>query len=133
MKTVHLFVFDGLADWEPSFAIAGLSHPPSGGEPRYRVATVGLTADPVRTMGAMRVLPDTTLDQLDPGDSALLILSGGTGADASSSSTERTRSTRKARTSPAAWSSAARYQRPTWKTMPYGSTSRSLGRPPRSP
>jgi putative intracellular protease/amidase len=77
MKTVHLFVFDGLADWEPSFAIAGLSHPP-GGEPRYRVVAVGLTAAPVRTMGGVHVLPDTTLDRLDPRDSALLILSGGT-------------------------------------------------------
>src|SRR5262245_4761073 len=77
MKTVHLCVFDGLADWEPSFAVAGLNRPPVG-EPRYRVETVGLTAGPVRTMGGLRVLPDTTLDRLDPGGSALLILPGGT-------------------------------------------------------
>jgi putative intracellular protease/amidase len=77
MTAVHLFVFDGLADWEPSFAVAGLNRPVVG-EPSYRVETVGLTTGPVRTMGGLRVLPDTTLDRLDPGGSAMLILPGGT-------------------------------------------------------
>ena len=78
MQAVHLFVFEGLADWEPAFAVAELNRPPASGERRFRVETVGLTTAPVRTMGGVTVLPDTTLGQLDPRDSAMLILPGGT-------------------------------------------------------
>src|SRR5262245_3003507 len=83
MQTVHLFVFDGLSDWEPGFAVAGLNQPPApGGAPRFRVETVGLTDAPVRTIGGVRVLPDRTVDQVDPRDSAILILPGGTAWEA---------------------------------------------------
>jgi hypothetical protein len=27
-QDVHLFVFDGLSDWEASYAIAGINNPP---------------------------------------------------------------------------------------------------------
>src|SRR5262245_405916 len=78
MQTVHLFVFDGLSDWEPGFAVAGLNQPPApGAAPRFRVATVGATDAPVRTMGGLRVVPDGTLVRLDPRGSAMLILPGG--------------------------------------------------------
>lgn len=47
-QTVHLFVFDTLADWEASFAIAGINNPDLQAQPgRYQVKTVGLTAAPV--------------------------------------------------------------------------------------
>lgn len=83
MQTVHLFVFDGLADWEASYAIAGINSPTFPAAARhYRVQTVGLTRAPVITMGGMRVLPDMTLEELDPAGSALLILPGGTPWDA---------------------------------------------------
>jgi putative intracellular protease/amidase len=77
-QTVHLFVFNGLADWEPSFAIAGINNPLFQRDPgRYRVSTVAPTTDPVTTMGGVRILPDLTLDQVSPAASALLILPGG--------------------------------------------------------
>lgn len=79
--TVHLFVFDTLADWEASFAIAGLNRPFVPEAPRYAVRTVGMTNAPVCTMGGITILPDLTLDQLDPKESALLILPGGDGWD----------------------------------------------------
>jgi putative intracellular protease/amidase len=86
MQTVHLFVFDGLSDWEPGFAVAGLNQPPAPGDaPRFRVATVGPTDAPVRTMGGLRVVPDGTLAQLDPRRSAMLILPGGTAWEAGGS------------------------------------------------
>jgi putative intracellular protease/amidase len=77
-KTVHLFVFDGLADWEPGYAVSGINNPafqlrPGG----YRVRTVGLGPQPVTTRGGLRVLPDTILDALDPAASTMLILPGG--------------------------------------------------------
>lgn len=75
-QIVHLFVFDTLADWETGFAIAGINNPDLQKHPgRYRVQTVGLSAEPVITIGGMTILPDITLDELEPG--AMLILPGG--------------------------------------------------------
>ncbi len=71
-KAVYLLVFDGLADWEPAHAVAELRR-----EGRYRVETVGLTADPVFSMGGIRILPSTTVRDVNPSDVALFILPGG--------------------------------------------------------
>ena len=77
-QTVHLFVFSSLADWEPAFAIAGINNPRFQREPgRFRIATVGLTADLITTMGGVRIQPDLILAELSPADSAMLILPGG--------------------------------------------------------
>jgi putative intracellular protease/amidase len=72
-QTVHLYVFDTLADWETGYAIAGLN---SQSE-RYRVVTVGERKAPVRTTGGVAILPDMALDELEPAHSAMLILPGG--------------------------------------------------------
>lgn len=70
-KTVHLAVYDTLADWETGHATAWLAR--AG----YTVRTVGPAADkPVTTIAGIRILPDLSLDALDPADSALLILPG---------------------------------------------------------
>jgi putative intracellular protease/amidase len=77
-QTVHLFVFDTLADWEPGFAIAVLNNPAFQAQPgRYRVATVGVSKAPVVTIGGVTILPDMELDELTPERSAMLILPGG--------------------------------------------------------
>ena len=77
-QTVHLFVFNGMADWEPSFAIAGINNPRFQNEPgRFRVRTVGATLSHITTMGGARVQPDLALDDLAPTASAMLILPGG--------------------------------------------------------
>lgn len=77
MKTVHVAVYDGLADWEIGHAIAHIRSPQWQHAPgRYEVASVGLTLDPVTTAGGMRQLPDLVLADLDPADSAMLILPG---------------------------------------------------------
>ncbi len=76
-STVHLAVLDTLADWEPGLAVAHLNSPHHQREPgRFRVRTVGATAEPVVTMGGVRILPDLTLDELRPADSAMLVLPG---------------------------------------------------------
>lgn len=78
IRNVHLFVFDSMADWEPAFAIAGINNPRFQRNPgRYRVVTVGSTPHPITTMGGMRILPDISLSQIDPNQSAMLILPGG--------------------------------------------------------
>ncbi|QSS91609.1 type 1 glutamine amidotransferase family protein [Streptomyces sp. M54] len=71
--TVHLAVYDTFADWETGHTTAHLT------QNGYTVRTVGLTREPVTTMGGLRVRPDLALDELRPQESALLIL---TGADA---------------------------------------------------
>jgi putative intracellular protease/amidase len=71
-KAIYLFIFDGFADWEPAHAIAELRR--QGG---YRVETVALTGQPVLSMGGVRVLPSTTVAEVDPSRVAVLILPGG--------------------------------------------------------
>lgn len=80
--TVHLFIFDGLADWEPGFAIAGINDPSHQREPgRYVVRTVSPHGKVITSTGGLRIQPDLALSDLRPEDSALLILAGGAGWD----------------------------------------------------
>ncbi|MEU6835040.1 DJ-1/PfpI family protein [Streptomyces rubiginosohelvolus] len=72
---VHLAVYDTFADWETGYATAHLT------QNGYTVRTVGLSREPVTTMGGLRVQPDLALDELRPQDSALLILTGAAGWD----------------------------------------------------
>lgn len=71
-KAVYLLVVNGFADWEPAHAIAELRR-----HGRYRVESVGLTSATVLSMGGIRVLPSTTVTQVDPTDVAAFILPGG--------------------------------------------------------
>ncbi|NED06228.1 glutamine amidotransferase [Streptomyces sp. SID6648] len=73
--TVHLAVYDTFADWETGYATAHLT------QNGYTVRTMGLSREPVTTMGGLRVQPDLTLDELRAQDSALLILTGAAGWD----------------------------------------------------
>ncbi|MBB5957778.1 putative intracellular protease/amidase [Saccharothrix tamanrassetensis] len=76
-QTVHLALYDTLADWEFGYATARINSPAFQKVPgRYRVQTVAATLDPITTMGGLRVLPDLVLADLDPSDSAMLILPG---------------------------------------------------------
>lgn len=76
-RTVHLFVFDTFADWEPVFAIAEIHSGRFAVQPgRYRVKTVGSSMAPVVSFGGVTVLPDMVLADLTPPQSAMLILPG---------------------------------------------------------
>ncbi|MGH3648890.1 MAG: type 1 glutamine amidotransferase family protein [Micromonosporaceae bacterium] len=77
-ETVHVAAYDTLADWEVGFATAHLNNPQFQRVPgRFRVVMVGETDKPVTSTGGMRILPDLTLDELTPSESAMLILPGG--------------------------------------------------------
>ncbi|WP_406303848.1 glutamine amidotransferase [Streptomyces sp. NBC_00885] len=69
-RTVHLAVYDTFADWETGHTTAHLT------QNGFTVRTVGPTTGPVTTMGGVRIQPDLALGELDPEDSALLILTG---------------------------------------------------------
>ncbi|MGY2117294.1 type 1 glutamine amidotransferase family protein [Nocardia gipuzkoensis] len=76
-KTVHMAVYDTLADWEVGAATAHINKPSWHREPgTWQVRTVGLSAEPIATMGGMRIVPDVVLADLTPADSAMLILPG---------------------------------------------------------
>jgi putative intracellular protease/amidase len=77
-RAIHLFVFDTMADWEAAFAIAGIQNPQFQLAPgRFRVVTVAAQREPITTAGGVRILPDTTLDEIAPSQSGMLILPGG--------------------------------------------------------
>ena len=76
-QKVHYFVLNTLADWEASYALAMLNTPAGVPLQRYRVVTVAASREPIVTMGGLRIVPDLTLAELSPADSALLVLPGG--------------------------------------------------------
>jgi putative intracellular protease/amidase len=67
------FVFDGLADWEPALALCEIR---KSGE--YDVLTVGRSRQTVTTMAGLKVTPDLTVDEIEPGEAAIFIMPGGT-------------------------------------------------------
>jgi putative intracellular protease/amidase len=75
--TVHLAIYDGLADWEVGFATAHINSGDWQREPgRFHMVAVGEGPDPVTTMGGLTLVPDMALPDLDPAGSAMLILPG---------------------------------------------------------
>jgi putative intracellular protease/amidase len=71
----HIALYDTVADWEFGHLLAELRTGRFTGTP-FEIVTVAETREPVTSMGGLRLLPDITLDELDPADSALLILPG---------------------------------------------------------
>jgi putative intracellular protease/amidase len=71
-QTALLFVFDGFADWEPASALAELRRTFG-----FSVQTVGLTSDPVKSMGGLNILPDLLIAEAQPELTNILILPGG--------------------------------------------------------
>ncbi len=68
----YLFVFDGLADWEPALALCEIRK--SG---KYQVLAAGHSREAVVTMAGLKVLPDVTLDEIEPRETAIFIFPGG--------------------------------------------------------
>lgn len=76
-KYVNLALLDTMADWEVGYLTAYVGRTEHQQDPgAVRLRTVGLTTDPVRTVGGLTVVPDVTIDALDPADSAMLVLPG---------------------------------------------------------
>ncbi len=71
-KNVRVLVFDGLADWEIGLVTYELNT-----RNKILVETVGFTTDPATTGGGLTVLPDITLVDVVPAETAMLILPGG--------------------------------------------------------
>ena len=75
--TIHLAVYDTMADWEYGYVVAHINSPEFQKSPgHFEIRTVGETLEPITTKGGIRILPDMCLDNLSPTDSQLLILPG---------------------------------------------------------
>ena len=74
-ETMHCAVYDDLADWEVGHLLAELRTGRFTGRP-FEVRTVAASLDPITSMGGVRIVPDLALADLEPQDSALLILPG---------------------------------------------------------
>ena len=70
-KAVYLLVVEGFADWEPAHAVAELRR-----HGQLRVESVGLTLEPVRSMGGLRILPSKSVAEVDISDVGVFILPG---------------------------------------------------------
>jgi putative intracellular protease/amidase len=81
MKTVYVYLQEGLADWEAGYAVAEL-HSGRFFKPvaeRLQVKTCALSREAITTMGGLRLLTDITVDEICLSDAAMLILPGGDG------------------------------------------------------
>ncbi len=68
-------VYDTLADWEIGHLTVELRTGRFTGQP-WKVVTVAESAEPVTTMGGLRIVPDMVLAELEPEDGDLLVLAG---------------------------------------------------------
>ncbi len=76
-RYLNLALLDTMADWEVGYLTAYTGRTEHQREPgAVTLRTVGLTAEPVRTVGGLTVVPDVTIDELRPDDSAMLVLPG---------------------------------------------------------
>ena len=79
MFTIYIYVFDTLADWELGYVTAELN---SGryfkkNAPSVSVKTVGISKEPIKTMGGLTVSPDCVIDDVAVNEKSVLLLSGG--------------------------------------------------------
>ena len=75
-RDVHLFLVDTMADWEPALAAAHINRPAPGVRSAYRIRTASIDAKPIRSMAGLAIAPDQPLSEIDPKESAMLILPG---------------------------------------------------------
>src|SRR4051794_10905718 len=61
-RTFYFFVFEGLVDYEASYALAAVNNPQFQRSPsRYRVKTLGQSRDAVTSIGGLRITPDVSI------------------------------------------------------------------------
>jgi putative intracellular protease/amidase len=76
-RPVYLYVTDTMADWEAAYAIAHIERASWQRSPgQYKVRTVGVTREPITTMGGVRITPELALSEISLDDAAMLIMTG---------------------------------------------------------
>ena len=78
MFTVYVYALDTLADWELGYVTAELN---SGrffkqDAPLVSVKTVGISKEPIKTMGGLTIIPDCVVDEIAVNEKSVLLLPG---------------------------------------------------------
>ncbi|SCY77694.1 type 1 glutamine amidotransferase family protein [Desulfoluna spongiiphila] len=77
-KTIYLFLFDTLSDWEIGYVTTGLNNPMMQITPgAYQLKTFSTDGRPVRSAGGLQITPDLGMDEITLWDAEMLILPGG--------------------------------------------------------
>lgn len=79
MTAIYVYTLDTMADWEIGYVTAELN---SGrffkkDAPEVSVKTVGISKEPVKTMGGLTILPDCVVDDITVNNKSVLLLPGG--------------------------------------------------------
>ena len=78
MVRIYVYALDTLADWELGYAIAELNSRRffKKDAPCVSVKTVGLSKEPVKTMGGLTIVPDCGIDEIAASEKSVLLLPG---------------------------------------------------------
>jgi len=78
MTEVLFVLLDEFADWEAASLAAALNQAPEteGAEQKYRVKTVSLTKEPVKSIGGFMVVPDYDLASVKDGFAGVVLIGG---------------------------------------------------------
>jgi len=78
MFTIYVYILDTMADWELGHVTSELHSRRFFKEdgPGVTLKTVGLSLEPIKTMGGMTIVPDGGIEDIEPGESTVLILPG---------------------------------------------------------
>ncbi|MEG1805850.1 MAG: DJ-1/PfpI family protein [Clostridia bacterium] len=76
-KIIYIYVLDSFADWEIGYLLQALSNQGMiNNEVTYEIRTVGLTRNPIKTIGGLTLIPDCTIDEIDEERLRALLLVG---------------------------------------------------------
>lgn len=80
MITVYVYILDTLADWEIGYVTAELNSKRffKKDAPSISVKTVGVSKEPVKTMGGFTIIPDCTISDIAVSEKSVLLLPGAT-------------------------------------------------------
>ena len=78
MITVYVYILDTLADWEMGYATAELNSKRffKKDAPNISVKTVGISKEPVKTMGGLTIIPDCSISDIAMNEESVLLLPG---------------------------------------------------------
>lgn len=79
MFTVYVYALDTMADWEIGYVTAELNSSRFFKKDALEVSVkiVGISKEPVKTMGGLTIIPDCVVDDVAVNDTSVLLLPGG--------------------------------------------------------
>lgn len=78
MKTIYLYLLEGMAEWEIGYILQAISMESQlkKGEKEFEIKTVSYNNEPIHTLGGLTIIPDCTLEEMNESQMAALLLPG---------------------------------------------------------